>query len=237
MNYQVIFDKFKNSRGMTRAGLIAVIVVIVMLLVVLGVPFASFIIDRSYASGCMSARDTANDYLSIEYLGNTSMTLEEARTTVRRLMPFDDICPEDGNIYITEDHSQAMPYKVICGIHDTDLKEKTRYNAANALQLVTDAVNKAQEDGDQYPETVTIETNGRKLTAELIDERTILRSGTDYTSGVKGTVIYYSIVGHSDFGEDCGLEDGEIWYFSYADEDHCANYNVTDGWYGDSYTD
>ena len=27
----------------------------------------------------------------------------------------------------------------------------------------------------------------------------------------------------------------EIWYFSFADEDHCANWSYHDEWTGDSY--
>ena len=52
---------------------------------------------------------------------------------------------------------------------------------------------------------------------------------------MKGTVICYSITGHSDFGADSGLEEGQVWYFSYADEEHCANWKSDDGWSGDSY--
>ena len=31
------------------------------------------------------------------------------------------------------------------------------------------------------------------------------------------------------------VEDGALWYFSYADEAHCANWRADDGWTGDSY--
>ena len=46
---------------------------------------------------------------------------------------------------------------------------------------------------------------------------------------------YYSVVGHSDFGADSGMKEGQMWYFAYADEEHCANWSYHDEWTGDSY--
>ena len=70
-----------------------------------------------------------------------------------------------------------------------------------------------------------------------MDEPSGLKRGTRTTMGLEkaGIVAYYSIVGHSDFGADSAKKEGEIWYFSYADEDHCANWTYREQWTGDSY--
>jgi hypothetical protein len=71
----------------------------------------------------------------------------------------------------------------------------------------------------------------------LVDENQWLRRGTSTTTGLEEeeAVVYYSIAGHSKFGEDSGAQKGEVWYFSFADKLHCANWRSDKGWTGDSY--
>ena len=38
-----------------------------------------------------------------------------------------------------------------------------------------------------------------------------------------------------DFGADSGMKEGELWYFAFADEEHCAIWTYHDEWTGDSY--
>ena len=70
-----------------------------------------------------------------------------------------------------------------------------------------------------------------------MDEPTNLKRGTRTTMGMEnaGIVAYYSIKNHSDFGADSKAEEGTIWYFSFADEDHCATWTADEQWTGDSY--
>ena len=227
--------KLHTNCGITTAMILEVAAV-AALLVLLSIPSVKWFINHSNEIGCMSAMDTANDYLHIEYLQHSDMTAKEAKSFVKQIMGgWEDICPGGGNIYIAVDKNASEPYQVICGQHDSDEKERCRYNASYAYELVKAAVKGSAEEGEPYPESVEIFTNNQTLTAYLTDEKTPLKHGTSATVGYKDTVIYYGIVGHSDFGQESGAEDGSVWYFSYADKNYCANYTIKDGWTGDSY--
>ena len=132
------------------------------------------------------------------------------------------------------EEESKVGYRVVCGLHDQDTKERTRLNASNALEQIEKSVKEERTLGVDYPDRVTVVINDKQYETILRDEESGLKRGTGATTGVKGTVIYYSITGHSEFGEDSGLKEGQVWYFSYADETHCANWSSIDGWSGDS---
>jgi hypothetical protein len=84
---------------------------------------------------------------------------------------------------------------------------------------------------------MTVTLHHKPLEALITEEDTGLRRGTRATIGAKGTLVSYAIAGYSDFGTGRGAPVGEISWFSYADEEHCANWSAWDGWTGDSYSD
>lgn len=231
-NYR--YQKLHSRSGITRAAYILMILIILMLILI-SIPAWKYYQNRAAQLGCGSSLNTANHQLSIEYLAGRKITPETAKEIVTVAMDgWDDLCPGGGTPYLVEDESE-VGYRVVCGIHDKDTKERTRLNAVNALEQIKEAVHKERNLGISFPESVTVVINGKEFHAAMIDEESGLKRGTNATTGVKDTVIYYSIVGHSEFGKDSGTKTGQVWYFSYADEEHCANWNCTDGWSGDSY--
>ena len=50
-------------------------------------------------------------------------------------------------------------------------------------------------------------------------------------------MAFYGLAGEGDFpaGEEAKVEAGDIFYFVYADEEHCAIWKANDGWTGDAY--
>ncbi|MGN0403845.1 MAG: hypothetical protein ACI4F1_01360 [Bariatricus sp.] len=215
---------------------VILLVLIGIMVILIAIPVYQYYRNRADEIGCASALNTANHQLSIEYLQDGVFTAQKAKAVVTRAMDgWDDLCPGEGTPYIIENEQDAVPWRVVCGKHDEDTKERTRLNASNALEQIEKKVRSAQIQGEQYPERIVVAMNGEEYKAVLTDEDSGLKRGTDATSGVKGTVIYYSIAGHSEFGENSGVADGRVWYFSYADEEHCANWSSPDGWSGDSY--
>ena len=230
--------RLRDRRGLSRLTAILLVLVGIMLIVV-AIPIWRNLHEKSAKLGCVTALDSARRQLAVDYLMvNGTPTAKDAKDLVTYAMNgWDDLCPDGGTVYVVErggDHE--LPYDVVCGLHDPDAKERTRLNAGYVLYQVEEAVRQAQAAGELYPETVTVRLHGRDLIACLVDDYTGLRRGTASTSGVEGIVAYYSIVGHSAFGADSGLEAGEIWYFSYADEEHCAAWSSIKSWTGDSYS-
>ena len=104
-----------------------------------------------------------------------------------------------------------------------------------AMSQIEQEVARLRLSGTPYPESVTVKLNGEEIIANLVDDYVFFYGGTDATKGVDGTVAYYSIVGHSAFGSDSGVEEGTVWYFCFADENHNATWTPRKGWTGDSY--
>ena len=71
--------------------------------------------------------------------------------------------------------------------------------------------------------------------AMLITKKLSLRDFIGYVlaqfiGAIAGAALLMAFV-----GKDSGLKDGALWYFAFADEDHCANWSYHDEWTGDSY--
>ncbi len=236
-----LYGKLLGKSGIARIIVILLVLVLVMLIVV-SVPVYKYY--KAYADNvaCVQSLDSAWRQTAADYLTNNSdPTPEEVKEVAEKAMlGWDDLCPAGGSVYVVENPGYAerheLPYLLVCGLHGTDKKQCTRLNSHNVYDQILEAVRKEQLKGNQYPESVTVSLHHKPLTAYLVDEFTGLKRGTSATIGYEGTVVYYSIVGHSDFGKDSGLKDGKVWYFSYADEEHCANWDAKNGWTGDSYS-
>ena len=230
--------KLKNRLGMSRLVALLIILIAVLAAVIVLIPTVKYYRERSKKIGCETALDTAYRQYVDNYLANGGrLTRDETKEVITFVMNgWDDLCPAGGNVYIVDDPEKGEGrFRLVCGIHGADKKELTRLNAGYSLDKVRELVAEAQKKGDRYPESVTFTLNGKELTAYLTDSYTSLRRGTSSISGYDGTVAFYSIVGHSSFGEDSEKEEGEVWYFSFADENYCANWNYRQSWTGDSY--
>ena len=194
---------------------------------------------RADALGCLAGLDTARRQLAAEYLfeGENS-SAEQARDYVGFVMAgWDDLCPGGGTTYIVPKDDSELAWDVVCGLHGQDRRQCTRLNADYVLEQLREELRTAQVLGTNYPERMTVTLHHKPLEALITEEDTGLRRGTRATVGAKGTLVSYAIAGYSDFGTGRGVPVGEISWFSYADEEHCANWSAWDGWTGDSYSD
>lgn len=235
MIYQVR-RRLADRRGASRLVPIFVVLIIIAALII-GWPYAMQYIKESGQLACQTALDSARRKMAADYMLSSGLPILKG-TSACVMNGQDNLCPSGGTVYVREiepETESGLPFELVCGLHHPDTKLRTRLNASYALAQVEDAVAKSRLTGVPFPESVTVSFNDKTFTASLVDETTIVRRGTDYIQGLSGTVIYYSIVGHSEFGDDAGLEKGRVWYFSFADENHCANWSSKKSWTGDSY--
>lgn len=236
MGYKLC-SKLHSDRGMSWLIAILLLAVIVLSITAL-IPSYRRYQEQGKAVACATALDTARRQLAADFMlgGFENGKAEEAKEFVSYVMNgWDDLCPDYGTVYIVRRTDDSpMDWDIVCGLHCSDKKLRTRLNADYVLEQLREALKTAQADGVQYPESLTYTLHGKTRTALLVDASTNLKRGTSTTEGYEGIVAFYSLVGHSDFGAGKG-KDGALWYFSYADEAHCANWRADDGWTGDSY--
>ena len=236
-----LYTKLNSSRGLARI-IVILLVLVVILAIVCAIPGYLRYQRQGYTVACAVALDSAGNQLIEDFLLNDweSGSAEDAKELVAYAMNgWDDLCPEYGTVYIvneegTKDDPETC-WQLVCGLHGADKKLCTRLNATNVRDQLREALRREHLLGNLYPETLSFSLHHRTYTARLVDAETGFRRGTALTRGYKGIVAFYSLAGHSDFGADSGLDDGELWYFSFADEDHCATWRSDDGWSGDSY--
>ncbi len=233
-----IRSKLHQIRGIAR--LVVILTVLALVLVAAALyPVIQHYRFRADALGCLAGLDTARRQLAAEYLfeGENS-SAEEARDYVGFVMAgWDNLCPGGGTTYIVPKDDSELAWDVVCGLHGQDRKQCTRLNAEHVLQQLREELHTAQVLGTTYPERMTVTLHHKPLEALITEEDTGLRRGTRATVGATGTLVSYAIAGYSDFGTGRGIPVGEISWFSYADEEHCANWSAWGGWTGDSYSD
>lgn len=223
-----------NARrgGVNRVTAILLALIAVML-VVIAIPAWRVFKYRSQKTGCEQGMKTARDGLIIEYLGRFKEgTVEEAMVTLDEVMPGrEDICPAGGTVYLVRGANGI--YEPVCGMHDDDKKLRVRLNASRALELLKEELRKQRQYGEGEPETVEITLNSMPLECGHVREVLDLRRGTATTNGYKGIVAFYGVKGDGFSAKS--VKAGEICYFVYADENHCARWLADDGWTGDAY--
>lgn len=243
-----VIQKLHSQWGAMSRMLALMLVLVGVMLVVVLIPSIRWMNEQTELHACEAAMDTAWRRMAEDYLLNSSMKIEDVKAAVGYAMNgWDDICPSGGKVYLAATHSNRnstqdkaagrLPYELVCGKHDRDTKRRTRLNADDLLRQLREALLQSVRDGEPYPQELSLTYNSKPLKAVLVDKASGLKRGTSTTAGLEKeeAVAYYSIVGHSDFGKDSGTEEGEIWYFSFADKLHCANWRSDDGWTGDSY--
>lgn len=233
--------KGKNTRGAVSRSVVLLLILIGIMLVIIAVPAWNAFRYRSERIGCEQAMKSAGDGLIIEYLGSFEESdIREARDTLERVMPArEDLCPVHGNIYLIKDENGI--YEPVCGLHDPDVKRRTRLNASYAEEMLATARRKSVPAGQHDPESIEITVNGKPLTCVHVTEEEVIHRGTATTNGYEGIVCYYGTAGDFTFSPKTAhkgmgsAKEGEICYFVYADEHYCAIWRSNDGWDGDAY--
>lgn len=219
--------RLRNDRGGTARILVIFSLLILVMVVILSIPSWKAFRYKSQCIACEQAIKSADDGLKIEYLDTyDESSVKEARETLDRVMPArEDICPTHGNVYLVR-NEQGI-FELICGLHNPDSARRTRLNASYTGECLEEArkniLEKAKK-GDPEPEKIRVKVNGKPLDCVFVTEKVNIRRGTSTTKDYDGTVAFYGT-----------NDNNEINYFVYADEDHCAIWNMDDGWRGDAY--
>ena len=226
--------KLISRRGGVNRAVAVLLVLIAIMLVIIALPDWEVFRYRSEKTACEQAMKTARDGLIIDYLSNFDTgTTEDAMLTLDEVMPGRaEICPSGGTVYLVR--SPQGIFEPVCGLHDSDKKLRVRLNASHALELLRGKLDVARRHGDPEPEAPEIRLNGATLKCERVSEKPSLRRGTATTNGYEGVVCLFGINGEGSFSAKM-VKKGEICYFAYADENHCAVWRADDGWTGDAY--
>ena len=237
---------WKNRGGLNRLialllGLIALLSLSIAAPVYLGYQ------AEAQEFACMMARNKAQSMVAIETMfSNWDLSVQEAAAVAdQSRYQRDSLCPAGGDyfiVWLSEGDSRYADthYKVVCGLHDEDLKERTRLCSGAALSRLLKGLN-----GAASPKRVNVRLNGKTLACQRVEENPGLEFGTKYDIDRTGTVCYYALMGdteyraaleeseHADFS---GLREGELWYFGYADENHASVWRYGKGWTGDAWS-
>ena len=223
-----------NRGGINRAVALLLVLVVIMFIVAILIPVWKDLRYLSERLACEQAMKTAKDGLIIEFLREWDAESEkEAKQTLDEVMPGrTDICPAHGEVYLIRREDGI--FETLCGRHSRDKKKRARLNASRALELLSEELKKERQLTPEEPEDLEIRLNGDPLTCQRVRVEQDIHRGTATTEGFEGIVAYYGVVGDGEFGAG-ELEDGEICYFLYADEDYCAIWHADDGWTGSAY--
>ena len=229
--------KLRDVRGISRAVAIMLILVAVMLVIV-SIPLGVYVRDKWREIECMTSLDSARRQMVDKFLLEAGeLEMEEAKSHVGYVMNgWDDLCPGGGIVYIVKDDdpNAEIPYKLVCGLHGEDAKERTRLNANYVYKRVIESVEDARIRKAPIPETVTIRMNGEDVVARLVTEDQKIRRSTAYYDFDDDVVAFYGIAGNGTF-TDTGVKDGGVCYFAYADKEYCALRYSQSVWTGDSW--
>ena len=238
--------KLRSNRGGVNRVIALLLAAIAVMLVVVLLPAWDDLRLLSQRLSCEQAMKSAKDGLIIEYLGRFKEgSVQDAMNTLDQVMiARPNICPAGGEVYLIK-NDQGV-YEPLCGLHDRDERRRVRLNASRALELLREARRIALRNNKGVePDAVNIRLNSMELSCVRVQQAQKLRRGTGTTDGFDGVVAFYGLAGEGDFpagedakveaGEDAKVEAGDIFYFVYADEEHCAIWKANEGWTGDAY--
>ena len=237
--------KCADARGGVNRLIAILLFLLVLLLLSIVIPAYLRYQHRAEQIGCTFAVDKADDMMSIETLFEGSLTVQEAAVVVdKSLYRRDELCPGGGDFFLVHQEENAeKEYKVVCGLHDPDTKERTRLCSGAALKRLLDAIELAQKDGKD-PQTLKIRLNGKNLSCKRVEEKQDVFFGTKMDIDHKGIVCFYALAGDAAARETVEqaekidlskLADGDVWYFAYADENHASVWVYSKGWTGDAW--
>lgn len=225
--------RLSGCGGLTRAAAILLFLIFIMLIVT-AVPFITQWREESATFNCMLSAEKMQDLVDMEVLfRQRPLTPEETEEFLQNYKDLGEIlCPDGGEFDAVDRDSLSM--EVVCCRHDSNTGRRARMCAERVLDRVRTEVRKKQLSGTRYPDSVKVTLNSRPLKAVRVTEPTGLRRGTATTPGYKGIVAFYSIAATpqkvSNQGSREELQTGEVYYFSYADENHAVTWTMWDGW-------
>ena len=223
-----------NRGGVNRLVAILLVLIGIMLVIVL-IPAWDDLRILSQVLSCQNAMKSSKDGLIIEYLNRYKEgSVEDAMKTLDQVMVArPNICPAGGEVYLIKNEDGI--YQPLCGLHDKDKRRRVRLNATRALDLLREGRRIAlRYSRGVEPDKVDIVLNSMTLPCVRVQKVQKLRRGTGTTDGFDGVVAFYGLAGEGDFPVE-DVEAGDIFYFVYADEYHCAIWKANDGWTGDAF--
>lgn len=221
----------RGEKGAAKRETVLLALIIGISLAAVLVPAVRYFHARADAFGCASALSSANEQLDIKYLTDGGFTAEEAKNAVAFAMNgWDDLCPGGGTVHLKKNEGEGTPFSVICGLHCPDAAVRTRLNAGFVLEQLKRVIVSERIQGENFPQSIIVNLNNKEYNAALTDGEAAVKRGTKATSGVSGTVIFYSLAGYGEAGKSSGLSEGEVFYFCFADEEHCAIWRSQEGW-------
>ena len=238
----VMKEKWTDRRGGVNRLIAIMLALVGVMLIIIAVPAWRRFRENAAKIGCSLALDKAQDTMAVEYLfNNWSMSVQEAAAIVdRSRYERDKLCPGGGDYFILRE-SGGIGYKVVCGLHDDDARERTRLCSGAAMSRLL----KELENLDAEPENITVPLNGKELVCERVDADPGLMFGTKFDIERKGIVCYYALTGDAESRKAVeqaeridlsALPDGALWYFGYADESHASVWTYSKGWSGDAWS-
>ena len=227
----------RAARGGVNRVVAILLALIGVMLVIIAIPAWNRYRERAEVIACEQALKTARDGLIIDYLGRFQEgSVQDAMATLDEVMPArPKICPSGGTIYLIR-NSKGI-YEPYCGLHNPDEKQRVRLNASRAMDLMQESRRTALKWNKVEPESVQIELNSLPLECVRVPKKQLLRRGTATTDGFEGVVACYGVAGDGDWPVTKAAPRGELCYFVYADENHCAIWQAENGWTGDAYSD
>lgn len=241
-----LYRKCADRHGRINRLIAILLALTGILLIFMVIPAVRENTRRANEIGCAIALDKAQGMISREYLFNDwDLTKQEAAAVVdKSRYSRDNLCPGGGDYFIVRDRDTATGFKVVCGLHDPDTKERARLSSGTALSRLSDELERRQKEGEAIPAKLKIKLNGKTLVCQRVDADPRLLFGTATDIDRKGIVCYYALAGDAEARKAVeekekldlsGLKDGDVWYFGYADENHASSWKYRKGWSGDAW--
>ncbi len=240
-----------NNRGGVNRLIAILLGLIAAILLLITVPIYLEYQAHAQEFACDMARNKAQSMIAIEDMfSDWNLKAEDAAAVADRTRyQRDSLCPAGGDYFIlweeqSDSHYADTHYKIVCGLHDINLRERTRLCAGAALSRLAKELERQRSRGNASPKTLKIQLNGKSLTCRRVNENPGLRYGTDSDIERKGTVCYYGLIGDAESRaalqkseniDLSALQEGELWYFGYADAHYASVWRYGQGWSGDAW--
>ncbi|MBE6910464.1 MAG: hypothetical protein E7474_12985 [Ruminococcaceae bacterium] len=215
-------DKRKKLLRLGAAAAFALAVLALMLTA--GVSFVRRHREIAETEGCrIAVNEAQRKIVNAEVNAGGGISEEEAKLAATQdTKPWSQLCPGGGDCYLLPDKDGY--FTVVCALHDPDEKQRTRLNAESAFEQIQKKLDTERLQGREVPKAIRVTLNGKALDAARTNSDIGLSRGTKYASNYDGVIAFYLVNGET------------LQYFFYADEEHCAVWNLGVGWTGDSWS-